>query len=164
MSYPDPFCVKCQSHTPVVGSRSVVLRNKARAVRGTCPKCHSEVYRILPKKKDDKVNRHLAEIKPQRFPIDAFQASCRCKKCDKKTMALYKVGLLYSSGDRMLEGKCLTCGSVVKRDLVNYRKRISTKYLNRAAEKHTFSSFVLIAGLTAILTYGSFLIGMAALK
>ena len=110
------------------------------------------------------MNRHLAEIKPQRFPIDAFQASCRCKKCDKKTMALYKVGLLYSSGDRMLEGKCLTCGSVVKRDLVNYRKKISTKYLNKAAEKHTFSSFVLIAGLTAILTYGSFLIGMAALK
>ena len=53
-------------------------------------------------------------------------------------MALYKVGLLYSSGDRMLEGKCLTCGSVVKRDLVNYRKRISTEVSQQSSRETHF--------------------------
>ena len=164
MSYPDPFCVKCQTHTPVIGSRSVVLRNSSRAVRGTCPKCQSEVYRILPKKKNDTVNRHLAEIKPQRFSIDAFEASCKCQKCKKNTMALYKFGLLYNNGDRVLEGKCLTCKSTVKRDLVNYRKKIKTAYINKVVKQHHFSHFFIIAGLTSLVAYATFLIGMAVLR
>ena len=141
MSYPDPYCVKCKTHTPVTGSRSVILKNSSRAVRGTCANCNSEVYRILPKKKSDSKTRHLAEIKPQRFPIDAFQAACQCGKCNKKTMALYKTGLVYSNGERVLEGRCLTCSSKVKRELVNYRKKLSSNHLERVVQKHSLPSF-----------------------
>lgn len=51
--YPDAYCVRCQSHTPTVGKRTVILENhsKSRAVTGSCSKCGTDVYKILPKQK-----------------------------------------------------------------------------------------------------------------
>ncbi len=52
MKYPDAYCVKCQSHTHTVGKHTVVMDNQARsrAMTGSCAKCGSDVYMILPKK------------------------------------------------------------------------------------------------------------------
>ena len=51
--YPDAYCVRCQTHTPTVGKRTVVLENhsRSRAVTGSCSQCGTDVYKILPKQK-----------------------------------------------------------------------------------------------------------------
>lgn len=49
--YPNAFCVKCGQHTETLQKRTVVLDSQARAVRGKCVKCGSDVFKFLPKKK-----------------------------------------------------------------------------------------------------------------
>ncbi len=52
MSYPNAYCVKCGTHTDTLQKHTVVFQNKARAVKGVCAQCASEVYKIVPKAKD----------------------------------------------------------------------------------------------------------------
>ena len=51
MSYPDPFCVKCQSHTPVVGSRSVVLETMLELFAGHVQSATVKFIVFYPRKK-----------------------------------------------------------------------------------------------------------------
>ena len=53
MTYPVAYCVKCKAHTQTLNRHTVLLSNKARALRGTCPVCRSENYKILPSKSKD---------------------------------------------------------------------------------------------------------------
>lgn len=50
--YPDAFCLKCRAHMPTANARTVVLENQSRALTGNCGECGSEVYRILPPRRN----------------------------------------------------------------------------------------------------------------
>ena len=50
--YPDAYCVKCKTNTPTLKGHTVILANDRRALRGICPNCSSEIYKILPKDAD----------------------------------------------------------------------------------------------------------------
>lgn len=51
MKFPKAYCVKCKDHINAKKPEVVFLHNGSRAMRGECPKCDSDVYRILGKKK-----------------------------------------------------------------------------------------------------------------
>ena len=54
MSYPDAYCVRCKSHTDTLGKHTIVLSNKRRALKGVCPVCATETYRLMPDKEEMK--------------------------------------------------------------------------------------------------------------
>ena len=62
--YPDAYCVKCKTTTPALKGHTVILANDRRALRGVCPNCSSEIYKILPRKKDFSVNKDLDSNSP----------------------------------------------------------------------------------------------------
>ncbi len=51
MSYPSVYCVRCKTHTETLGRHTVILSNNRRALKGVCPVCASETYRMMPQKK-----------------------------------------------------------------------------------------------------------------
>lgn len=53
MSYPDVYCIKCKNHTDTLGKHTVRLGNQRRALRGVCPICATETYRLMPEKKEE---------------------------------------------------------------------------------------------------------------
>lgn len=55
MSYPDAYCVRCKTHTDTMGKHTVILSNKRRALKGVCPVCATENYRLMPHKKEDPI-------------------------------------------------------------------------------------------------------------
>lgn len=50
MSYPAAYCVKCRTHTDTRNKETIILSNKARALKGYCPVCYSENYKFMPAK------------------------------------------------------------------------------------------------------------------
>ena len=62
--YPDAYCVKCKTNTPTLKGHTVILANDRRALRGVCPNCSSEIYKILPKEADYTKKTQLASSKP----------------------------------------------------------------------------------------------------
>ena len=52
MPYPDAYCVRCKAHTDTLGKHTIVLSNKRRALKGVCPVCATETYRLMPEKED----------------------------------------------------------------------------------------------------------------
>ena len=62
--YPDAYCVKCKTTTPALKGHTVILANDRRALRGVCPNCSSEIYKILPRNKDFGVNKDLGSKSP----------------------------------------------------------------------------------------------------
>jgi hypothetical protein len=110
-SYPNAFCVKCGSHTDTLQKHTVLLQNNARALRGVCASCSSEVYKILPKGvKFKAVEETTAEEKKQ-YP-DAF-----CVKCKEKTPTNHKHTVILENNSRAVTGSCQACGSDVYRIL-----------------------------------------------
>jgi hypothetical protein len=51
-SYPSSYCVKCKAHTDTLGKHTVLLSNNRRALKGVCPICATETYRLMPEKKE----------------------------------------------------------------------------------------------------------------
>lgn len=43
----EAYCVKCKRKVEIVSPVNVTLKNKRKAVRGTCPVCGTKVFRIL---------------------------------------------------------------------------------------------------------------------
>lgn len=104
-SYPNAFCVKCGTHTETQSKHTVLLANQARALRGVCPKCANEVYKILPK-----ARRTPASASDKaRFP-DAF-----CVKCKKHTPTLNQSTVILDNKSRAMTGQCSDCHSEVYR-------------------------------------------------
>jgi hypothetical protein len=108
MSYPNAYCVKCGTHTETLSKHTVLLQNNARALRGVCQSCESEVYKILPKLKDaPKVK--MTEEEKRRYP-DAF-----CVKCQTHTPTANARTVILDNMSRAVTGSCKCCGSEVYR-------------------------------------------------
>ena len=42
-------CMKCKMQVEIKDVKEIVMKNKMRAAKGTCPKCGTKVFRILGK-------------------------------------------------------------------------------------------------------------------
>ena len=40
------YCVKCKGRRQMLGATPVVMKNRRRATKGTCPTCKTAMYRI----------------------------------------------------------------------------------------------------------------------
>jgi NAD-dependent SIR2 family protein deacetylase len=40
------YCVKCKKKVEIQNPKKVVMKNKRPAIKGTCPKCRTAVFRI----------------------------------------------------------------------------------------------------------------------
>ena len=45
------YCVKCKAKVDIKDGVEVVMKNGRPAMKGTCSKCGTGVYKILPSKK-----------------------------------------------------------------------------------------------------------------
>lgn len=48
------YCVKCNEKINIKNPKPYIMKNQRAAVKGTCPKCSTKVFRILGLKKDRK--------------------------------------------------------------------------------------------------------------
>jgi hypothetical protein len=108
MAYPNAFCVKCGAHTETLKKHTVVLGSQARALKGVCPRCESDVYKFLPKGKKFKFGENA---KDSLYP-DAF-----CVKCQDHKPTLKAHTVVLGNKSRALTGECASCGSEVYRIL-----------------------------------------------
>ena len=44
------YCVKCKAKTDIKAATKVTMKNGRPAMKGTCTKCGTGVYKILPMK------------------------------------------------------------------------------------------------------------------
>ncbi len=111
MSYPNAYCVKCGSHTDTLQKHTVVLQNNARALKGVCPTCETQVYKILPKGKDFGIKVPMTSEEKKKYP-DAF-----CVKCKEHTPTKNAHTVVFDNNSRAVNGSCGKCGSEVYRIL-----------------------------------------------
>lgn len=45
----EGYCVKCKSKREILNASEIVMKNKRKAVKGTCPTCGTGMFRILDK-------------------------------------------------------------------------------------------------------------------
>ena len=45
----EGYCVKCKAKREMDSPEEVIMKNKMKAVKGTCPKCGTKMFRILGK-------------------------------------------------------------------------------------------------------------------
>jgi len=45
------YCVKCKAKVEIKNAKQVKMKNGRPALKGTCAKCATGVYKILPSKK-----------------------------------------------------------------------------------------------------------------
>lgn len=109
MSYPNAFCVRCGSHTETMQKHTVVLQNSARALKGVCAKCESDVYKILPKGVSFKEIKPASAAEMKKYP-DAY-----CVRCQKHTPTTNPHTVIMDNNSRAVTGKCQCCGSEVYR-------------------------------------------------
>jgi len=50
------YCVRCHGEKTVIGAAPAIFRNGSVAVKGKCPSCEGEVYKI--------VNKDAIQLKP----------------------------------------------------------------------------------------------------
>jgi hypothetical protein len=115
MTYPNAYCVKCGTHTDTLQKHTVTLQNQARALRGVCPDCASDVYKILPKGRDFGAKVKMTEGERQRYP-DAF-----CVKCQEHTPTLNPHTVILDNQSRAVTGSCKCCGTEVYRIIGNVK-------------------------------------------
>ena len=135
-SYPNAYCVKCGSHTDTQMKHTVLLSSSARAVKGVCPKCSTEVYKIVPKARDFSavpidMTKPKAPVQKigQKYP-DAF-----CVKCQKHTETLNPKTVVLDNASRAVTGSCKDCGSAVYRIMSPSQKAAAKALLESAAGK-----------------------------
>ncbi|MBI2133529.1 hypothetical protein HYU11_02505 [Candidatus Woesearchaeota archaeon] len=42
-------CMKCKEEREMKDAKEVVMKNKMKAMKGTCPKCGTKMFRIIGK-------------------------------------------------------------------------------------------------------------------
>lgn len=45
----EGYCVKCKAKREMKDSKEVVMKNKRKALKGTCPTCGTGMFKILGK-------------------------------------------------------------------------------------------------------------------
>ena len=113
--YPDAYCVKCGKHTMTQNKHTIVMSNSSRALKGVCPTCESEVYKIMPKVRAAKTRMALTTEELKRYP-DAF-----CMKCKAHTPTANAHTVVLDNMSRAVTGACKNCGSEVFR-ILNHRQ------------------------------------------
>lgn len=121
MSYPNAFCVRCGSHTDTLQKHTVVLQNSARALKGVCAKCESDVYKILPK------GVKFTEIKPATAAEKKKYPDAYCVRCQKHTPTTNPHTVIMDNNSRAVTGKCQCCGSEVYRIISHDNKKALVK-------------------------------------
>lgn len=111
MAYPNAFCVKCGTKTDTKNKHTVLLANSSRALRGECPTCASDVYKILPKGQDfaDKPQDAVSEAASKAYP------NAYCVRCHEQTETVKPHTVIMENSSRALTGHCKKCGSEVYR-------------------------------------------------
>ncbi len=120
MSYPNAYCVKCGGHTDTLQKHTVLLQNNARALKGVCPSCATEVYKILPKGKDFGVKVPMTVAEQKKYP-DAF-----CVKCQEHTPTKNQHTVVFENMSRAVTGTCGKCDSEVYRILGNQKAALKS--------------------------------------
>jgi len=46
---PEGRCMRCKKQVMIKNPEEVVMKNKMKAVKGTCPTCDTKVFRIVGK-------------------------------------------------------------------------------------------------------------------
>lgn len=126
MSYPNAFCVRCGSHTDTLQKHTVVLQNSARALKGVCARCESDVYKILPKGVTFKEVKPATEAEKMKYP-DAY-----CVRCQKHTPTANAHTVIMDNNSRAVTGKCQCCGSEVYRIISHDDKKAKVKAKTKA--------------------------------
>jgi hypothetical protein len=109
MSYPNAYCVKCGKHTDTSQKHTVMLQSGARALKGVCQACASDVYKILPKGKAYLSKVPLSSEERRRYP-DAY-----CVKCKTHTPTENQHLVTFENKSRAVTGSCQKCGTEVYR-------------------------------------------------
>jgi len=118
-NYPNAYCIKCKSHTETVGRHTVVMQNGARALHGMCPKCESEVFQIVGKKKADEAAASSTPKQDQSASSQTTRVAAAvypdayCVKCKTTTKALKGHTVILSNDRRALRGVCPSCDSEI---------------------------------------------------
>ena len=47
------YCLKCKTKKEIKDAEETVLKNRMKAVKGTCPDCGTRIFRILKKEGKD---------------------------------------------------------------------------------------------------------------
>lgn len=128
MSYPNAFCVRCGSHTDTLQKHTVVLQNSARALKGVCARCESDVYKILPKGVSFKEIKPASEAEKKKYP-DAY-----CVRCQKHTPTTNAHTVIMDNNSRAVTGKCQCCGSEVYRIISHDDKKALVKSKTKAPD------------------------------
>ena len=130
MSYPDAYCVKCGKHTATTQKQTVLLQNSARALKGVCPDCTTEVYKILPKNKAFKKttprgSANQSQIKSN-DPRKTVYPDSYCVKCGDHSAVVNPKLTQLDNGSRAMKGNCAKCGTETYRILGNQKLRKTT--------------------------------------
>ncbi len=141
---PAAYCVKCKEYTDTSSSKTVLLKNNSRALTGVCPKCQSQVFKIIPKKTvastvsstASSVANARYQDKRSVYQLDTvFSHTAYCVRCKKKTQVDYAHGIIFKNGRKALRGQCDNCGcdaykilkeKIVIRDVSASRKLTAT--------------------------------------
>lgn len=129
MTYPNAYCVKCGTHTETEQKHTVMLQSSARAVKGVCPKCASNVFKIVPKAKDFSEPSEAAQVAKKAY-ADAF-----CVKCQKHTETLNQKTIVLENASRAMTGQCKDCGKDVYRIMSPSQKAALRAIKNEATVK-----------------------------
>jgi len=46
---PEGRCMRCKKQVPIQDPEEVIMKNKMKAVKGTCGTCSTKVFRIIGK-------------------------------------------------------------------------------------------------------------------
>lgn len=119
--YPEAFCVSCRQHTDTQNRHTVVLANQSRALKGYCPKCKNQVYKIMPKKTKPNVSLGKAEAPIRQFhyktslTTKGVTAMATCPSCHADQPALFLRAIRNPMGNPVLLGRCNVCKGDVRR-------------------------------------------------
>jgi len=45
----EGYCVKCKAKKEMANAQEVMMKNKRKALKGTCPDCGTKMFKILGK-------------------------------------------------------------------------------------------------------------------
>ena len=136
MSYPQAWCVKCREHTDTQNKHTVVLANSARALTGVCPDCASQVYKILPKKKQKTatISAPAFNTHPTSYDVTGeYNNKAFCVSCQSHTLMHDAKGVILENGTKAAKGYCQECQSQVYKILPARINPVRKSPVNTAA-------------------------------
>ncbi|MFH1317037.1 MAG: DUF5679 domain-containing protein [Candidatus Woesearchaeota archaeon] len=107
------YCVKCSKKVLITNPYKVHFKSGADAIEGKCPKCQTEVFRIIAKHPDTRQKAYCVKCRkkifinnPKRILMDnnSKAISGECPKCKNKVFKIYE-----KHPDTRVSGYCVKC-------------------------------------------------------